>query len=186
MTSSPITEPEIKRLEALLLDEIPESEALDYFGVHGLICANIIGPSPLDHDLLLEIILGQDPASISAEMMSEISMLIEKIQNSIATTLNQEDEVEVPSPDNEDDFESAIQNWCAGFVEAFLENEEAWFVRDEETVAELLLPVMSLSDLFDDEEFQVIKQNGKLMFQFAEQLPELITDIFLFFHSAKN
>ncbi len=186
MSYSSMTESDIKNLEALLLDEIPESESLDYFGVHGAVCASIVGPRPLESDLLLEIILGQSIADIPATILAQIRPLIEKIIADIRNTLSQDDEIEIPSPDLDEDYESAIQNWCAGFIEAFLEYEEEWFATNEDVAAELLLPIMSLSDLFDDEEFAVIKQNDKLMLQFAEQLPELLTDIFLFFHSTKS
>ncbi len=50
-------------------------------------------------------------------------------------------------------------------------------------MAELLLPVMAVSDLFDDEDFSQIKSNPKIMEQLSEQIPEVLTDLYLLFHA---
>ena len=73
--------------------------------------------------------------------------------------------------------------WCVGFMEGFFYQEETWFGKGEDIAAELLLPIMALSGLFDSDEFQEIRRNEKILSQFEEIMPEQLVDIFLFYHS---
>lgn len=181
-----ISDHDIDTLEDILFEDEYAEDALDYFGVHGLVCALIVGPVEISNDEFTKLVFNTHNG-ISAEQLKTAETIISKLKNSIFTELSGGITLQLPMYDEDEEvYEEAIINWCAGFVEGFLENEPAWFEHSQDLVAELLLPIMSLSQLFDDEDFGEITSNQKIMDQFEEQLPELMTDLFLFFHSDKK
>ena len=73
-----------------------------------------------------------------------------------------------------------LRGWCIGFMEGVFLREAAWFENAEEEVSELLLPIMVVSGLFDDQpEFSDIATDAKLVDDMVEQIPELLTALFL-------
>ncbi len=181
-----ISDLDIDTLEDILFEDEFAEDALDYFGVHGLVCALVVGPVEISNDEFTKLVF-HTHQGISPEQLETAGKVISKLRNGIFTELSSGTTLELPMYEEEEEiYEEAIINWCAGFVEGFLANEPEWFERDQELVAELLLPIMSLSQLFDDEDFSEITNNQKIMDQFEEQLPELMTDLFLFFHSDKK
>jgi uncharacterized protein len=65
-------------------------------------------------------------------------------------------------------------------MEGVFMTEQYWFESEkEEVVAELLLPIMVASDLFDDEEVVQIRESEKLTNSCIAQIPEVVTDLFL-------
>ncbi|HCP20229.1 MAG TPA: YecA family protein, partial [Marinobacter hydrocarbonoclasticus] len=79
---------------------------------------------------------------------------------------------------------NALENWCAGFVDTFLEHEEAWLqAADEDEVADLMVPMLTLSGLFEDEDFQKVRNDEKLSAKMAEAIPDSLTDLYLLFHA---
>lgn len=183
---SSISDQDIDALEDILFEDEFAEDALDYFGVHGLVCALVVGPVEINNDEFTKLIFDTHQ-NITPDQLQTAEAIISKLRNCIFTELSSGATLELPMYDEEEDiYEEAMINWCAGFVEGFLANEPEWFSRDQDLVAELLLPIMSLSQLFDDEDFSEIISNQKIMDQFEEQLPELMTDLFLFFHSDKK
>ena len=91
---------------------------------------------------------------------------------------------QAPEPEDGDPM-NALENWCAGFVDTFLEHEEAWLVAasSEEDVADLMVPMLTLSGLFDDEDFQKARNNEKLSARMADTIPDSLTDLYLLFHA---
>ena len=91
------------------------------------------------------------------------------------------------SPDlpyeSEEEIELCLQSWCVGFIEGFFCHEALWFKSNEEVAAELLMPMMVLSGLFEDEDFSKIRKNDKIMAQLETIMPEQLTDIFLYYHA---
>ncbi|GLR63431.1 YecA family protein [Marinospirillum insulare] len=80
-----------------------------------------------------------------------------------------------------------IADWCAGFMQAVIEQEDNWFASQEKDMAELLLPIMALSGLFADEpEFIEIDEDPQLMAQLAKQLPDLLLDIYCQFNAPEE
>ena len=58
--------------------------------------------------------------------------------------------------------------------------------RDEDLVAELTLPMVVISGLVEDPELDHMRRQPKLMMQLARQIPEILTEIYLFFHAPRN
>lgn len=69
-------------------------------------------------------------------------------------------------------------------MDTFLEHEEEWLeAASEEETADLMLPMLTLSGLFDDDDFQKVRSSDKLSRQMAEAIPESLTDLYLLFHA---
>lgn len=183
MNAAPLSSTEISSLEAILFDDRFAEDSLDYFGIHGALSALAVGPCEMTPDDWMELAFGRPVTASELANYDEVVATLTRIFRNIRSELNQEEPIELPAETYED--REAMTNWCAGFVEAFLANEERWFEQKQELVAELLLPIMALSDLFDDEDFTEIKGNPKLMAQLSEQIPEVLTDLYLLFHSGE-
>jgi len=183
-----LTKSDIENLEALLFSDSLEEEALDYFGVHGLICSSIVGPLKLSDEMISSLIFGSTELPFNQQQIDFLHTCIKTISESLHEDLMQGSEIILPYSEevnNEEDthYDACLESWCTGFMEGFFHNEEAWFNKGEDVAAELLLPIMALSGLFESDEFQEIRANDKLMSQFEEIMPDQLVDVFLFYHS---
>ena len=64
-----------------------------------------------------------------------------------------------------------------------LSNEEAWYEKDEDSIIELTLPMVTISGLVEDEELDKLRANRKLLQQLAREIPEVLTELYLFFNA---
>lgn len=176
----PLSNSDIDQLEELLFSEHLEDEALDYFGLHGLVCASVVGPKELSNTELEEVIFGGIDPQASAEAKSHLHTCIKRISDALREQLDEGQEPSLPY-ESEEEADSCLESWCIGFIEGFFVYEELWFASNEEQVAELLLPIMALSGLFEDDEFKEIRRNDKLMGQFETIIADQLTDIYLYF-----
>lgn len=177
-----LQEQDIDQLEELLFSDTLAEDTLDYFGLHGLISATVVGPEPIDNETLSDLVFADQKASISQEQLNHFVYCVNAVSAELQENLNEGIDISLPY-ENEDEFEACLESWCIGFMEGFFHNEKAWFGDDEEVTAELLLPIMALSGLFDSEEFDAIEKNEKLMTQFASIIGDQLTDIYLFYHA---
>lgn len=178
-----LSEQEIETLEDLLFSEKLEEEALDYFGLHGLVSAAIFGPISIKIETIQTIVFGDQPTQFTQAQLNHFNHCVEIIGQDLLEELNLGEEISLPFFEEETHYEACLESWCIGFMEGFFFNEKSWFGKGEDIAAELLLPIMALSGLFDSNEFQEIIKNDKLMSQFEEIIPEQLVDIFLFYHS---
>ncbi|ARU56280.1 putative metal-binding protein [Oleiphilus messinensis] len=178
-----LNEIELNELDDFLFSEEVSDVTLDYFGLHGLLCALVAGPVNPKLTDVTHLIFGEFEEGQTAHtpIPERVLQLMQKLYQSIAAELQNENAVELPV-DDEESFELSIRHWCAGFIEGFLAYEEKWIEADESKIADLLLPIMVLSELFEDEEFDDIRRNEDLVDQFTENLPDAVTDIYLHFH----
>jgi len=178
-----LSEQDIEKLEDLLFSEDLEEEALDYFGLHGLVSAAIFGPISIKIDTIQTIVFGNQPTKFNQDQLNHFNHCVELISQDLLEELNLGEELTLPFFEEETHYEACLESWCIGFMEGFFFHEKSWFGKGEDVAAELLLPIMALSGLFDSNEFQEIIKNDKLMSQFEEIIPEQLIDIFLFYHS---
>jgi uncharacterized protein len=183
-----LTAQDIEQLEDILFSDEVAEEALDYFGLHGLISSSLVGPVAIDHIKIIEIIFGNEKPNLSQENEAFLLNVIEEISHDIKQQLLDESDVHLPYTDESESdlaghYDACLESWCCGFMEGFFAFEKAWFTKGEEIAAELLLPIMALSGLFDSDEFVQIRNNHKLMSQFEEVIPDQLVDIFLFYHA---
>jgi uncharacterized protein len=178
---TPLNEDEIDELESFLFSDAVSEEALDYPSLHGLLTAVAICPIEIPDTEWLESLFDGQPNYANAEQQARIEALLKRELSGISEELDHEDPPELPC-DLSLDEDSLLTVWCQGFMEGVFMREEAWFGELEEQVAELLLPTMIASELFeDDPELQKIRKDERLIQGFCEEIPDLLTDLYLLF-----
>lgn len=176
-----LTNPEIEALEDILFADPWGDEALDFFGLHGLVCASVVGPRALTTDALFCLATGTEQVP-DGGVPESFHSAVEKLASGMSHMLDMGQTLELPEPEDGDPM-NALENWCAGFVDAFLENEDEWLEEHEKETADLMVPMLALSGLFDDEDFQKVRKDEKLSQQMADAIPDSLTDLYLLFHA---
>ncbi|PIE25305.1 MAG: YecA family protein [Neptuniibacter caesariensis] len=191
ITAHALTDTEMDQLDDFLYSDYVSEDCLDLVGVHGLFCALNISPSPLDEATWLELVFDGEPNWESDEQKQEIVALLKRYHQSIATNLYSDGEIELPcelslDANDEEDI-SPLAWWSQAFMEGVFNQEEQWFgSKPEEEVAEMLLPIMVASDLFNEDDINKIRDNEKLCAEMCSQIPELLIDLYLFFHAPEK
>jgi len=176
-----LSDSDIEALEDILFAEPWGDEALDFFGLHGVVCASVVGPTSLSTEDIFRLATGAEQAP-SGQVPDAFRQAVEQLGRDMAHALDMGQPLELPEPEDGDPM-NALENWCAGFVDTFLENEEAWLKAGEEETADLLVPMLTLSGLFEDEDFQNVRNSEKLSRQMADAIPDSLTDLYLLFHA---
>ena len=146
-----------------ILDEFLESdivgpEALDIISAHGFMLALAIAPREVPSSLWLPELFQGQPSYESPQQEAEVVSLFEQMRANAIDALEHGVlpellfELELGGADP---VETPIGDWCAGFMEGVFMDEEAWFGTQEEAAAELLLPFMAISGVFDDEDPEI-------------------------------
>ncbi|WP_027857105.1 YecA/YgfB family protein [Marinobacterium jannaschii] len=187
MNNQALTGAEIDTLDDFLYSDAAPEEALDFVGVHGLFCALNISSAEVDRDSRLALVFDGEPAWESDDQKTEIISLLDRLYQNIGSTLYNDQPMDFPcyltlEKDEEGD-DSQLIFWSQAFMEAVFEQEEHWFGAREEEVVEMLLPVMVASDLFEEPEFKEIRKNAALAEEMVAQIPELLVDLYLYFHA---
>ena len=190
-TANALTDAELDQLDDFLYSDQVSEDCLDLVGVHGLFCALNISPSPIAQETWMELVFDGTPNWTSEEQQKEIMGLLKRFHQSIGANLYSDGEIELPcelSLDAEDDEDiSPLAWWSQAFMEGVFNQEELWFgSKSEEEVAEMLLPVMVASDLFDEDDINKIRDDEKLCAEMCSQIPELLVDLYLFFHAPEK
>jgi uncharacterized protein len=179
----PYTETEVALLEALLFDEAGE-DALDLFGLHGLLSALQIFPGIACMNSQLLAVVAGDLSNLDKQQQASLGALVLTLAVHIGTQLNTEDGFILPTEVYDD--EDALISWASAFMEGVFMHEDAWFTPNrEEQSASLLLPIMAHSLLYDTDEFLGIQQNTELMVSLMEQIPEVVIDLHLLMNTEK-
>lgn len=183
MSHQPLDDFELETLENFLDSELVHEECQNFVMAHGFLTALSICPAEHLPKEWLDIIFEQTPQFTDKKQESKIIGLLERLLADIQKELESEDGYIVPCElelsSNPDEL-SELQEWASGFMEGVFLTERHWFETEkEEAVAELLLPFMVASDLFEDEEVSQIKSNQKLTQSCIEQIPEVVTDLYL-------
>ena len=176
-----LSDSDIEALEDILFAEPWGDEAVDFFGLHGVVCASVVGPTSLSTEDIFRLATGAEQAP-SSQVPDVFRQAVEQLGRDMAHALDMGQPLELPEPEDGDPM-NALENWCAGFVDTFLENEEAWLEAGEEETADLLVPMLTLSGLFEDEDFQNVRNSEKLSRQMADAIPDSLTDLYLLFHA---
>lgn len=171
---------EIEALEDILFAEPWGDEALDFFGLHGVVCASVVGPVPVNADEIFALATGTPTSEVATP--DSFRTAVEKLAREMSHSLDMGQALELPEPEDGDPM-NALENWCAGFVDTFLENEDEWLEVNEAETADLLVPMLTLSGLFEDEDFQKVRNSDKLAQQMSDAIPDSLTDLYLLFHA---
>lgn len=167
--------------EFLDSDELYE-ESLDYIAAHGYLTALAICPEKVPEDEWIADLFSEQPEYESDAQQREIEGTLVQLYNSIERQLASDEDFVVPCELSlgEEPDESELRGWCIGFMEGVFLREDTWFEEDEDEVSQLLLPMMVLSGLFDEEpDFAKVADNQELQQEMAEQIPEVLTTLYL-------
>jgi len=177
-----LTNTDIEALEDILFSEPWGEHALDFFGLHGIVCASVVGPVSLEADEVFRLATGSDTLP-DGKIPEVFERCVVKLARDMAHSLDMGQALELPEPEDGDPM-NALENWCAGFVETFLEREQSWLESaSEDEVADLMIPMLTLSGLFEDQDFQNVRDNETLAERMAESIPDSLTDLYLLFNA---
>ncbi len=183
MAHQPLDDLELETLENFLESDQVHEECQNFVMAHDFLTALAVCPSVVPEDKWLPVIFEETPQFESEKQEKQILQYLSRLFTDIQQELESEDGFMVPcelemgeSPEEL----SELQEWATGFMEGVFMTESHWFESEkEEVVAELLLPIMVASDLFDDEEVVQIRTSEKLTNSCIAQIPEVVTDLFL-------
>ncbi|WP_061291926.1 UPF0149 family protein [Azotobacter vinelandii] len=180
---------QLSRLQAFLDADDLHEEALDYVAAHGYLTALSICPNPVPEHEWIDALFAEPPHYRSDLEQEEVESTLVLLKAHIARQLASDEEPELPCEldlgDDPDD--SDLRGWCIGFMEGVFLREEAWFEEAEEEVSELLLPIMIGSGLFEDQpDFAEIAHDRKLVDEMIQQIPDLLTALFLLCHTPEE
>ncbi|MCP4598654.1 YecA family protein [Neptuniibacter sp.] len=186
-----LSDAELDQLDGFLYSDLVSEDCLDLIGVHGLFSALNISPSPMDDATLQELVFDEEPKWESEEQKQTINTLLQRFYSEIGGNLYSDGEIELPcelSLDAEEGEDiSPLAWWAQAFMEGVFTQEEVWFNKQtEQDVAEMLLPVMVASDLFDEADINKIRDDEKLCAEMCAQIPELLIDLYLYFHAPEK
>lgn len=177
-----LTNADIEALEDILFAEPWGDDALDFFGLHGVVCASVVGPVELSVEDIFRLATGTENVPDNG-VPGTFKRCVGELAQVMVHALDMGQSLELPEPEDGDPM-NALENWCAGFVDTFLEYEEEWLEEaSEEEIADLLVPMLTLSGLFEDEDFEKARKSEKLSQQMADAIPDALTDLYLQFHA---
>lgn len=182
-----LDEDQLETLALFLEDHSEQTEGLDFFGLHGLLTANVVSNQPLDWETVCEMAFDTPPEWKNKQQETEILQLMKGLQTEITELVESGQPFPVPCDLNveadEDDETAPLESWAVGFMLLTLEQPETWFSHDETEVAELIFPIIYASGINGDEkEFADIDEDANLSRQVCEAIPDAIIDLFLHFH----
>ncbi len=192
--AQPLNDDELDRLEEFLFSDAVSEESLDLIGIHGLFCALSISPEPVPEKEWLALLLDGEPKWHSDAEREEISGLLRQWYQSISNDLYSDEEIDLPCDLTleleEEDREIGIAPltlWAEAFMEGVFLHEDLWFSPErEEQVAELMLPIMVASDLFEEDDFKQIRRDKRLCEEMVRQIPDILIDLYLVFHAPEK
>lgn len=173
---------QLARLRAFLDSDELYEESLDYIAAHGYMTALAICPERVPEDEWIAELFAEQPEYESSEQQQDIESALLQLYASIERQLASDEDFVLPCELSlgEEPDESELRGWCIGFMEGVFLREDIWFEEDEDEVSELLLPIMVLSGLFDEQpDFAEIAKDPDLLGDMMDQLPELLTTLFL-------
>jgi uncharacterized protein len=192
LKSSPLNDDELDRLEAFIFSDVVSEDSLDLIGIHGFLCALNISPRETEQSEWLNVLFDGEPNWVNDQQRDDITSLLIRWKNTIRSDLYNDCELDMPcdlslEPNENDDVELEI--WAQAFMEGVFLNEEEWFSEGtdkEESVAELMLPIMVASNLFDEPEFTEIRENENLADQMVNEIPDILVDLYLLYHAPEK
>ncbi len=190
--NSAITDSELDALELFIFSDLVSEESLDLIGIHGFLCALVISPDPKEESEWMNILFDGEPKWQSEQQQTEIKTILRHWFSSIRSDMEDDSELEMPCELTlavEDGEEIAdIETWAQAFMEAVFMTEDAWYsgTSQEQKVTELMLPIMVVSDLFDAKEFQEIRRNPDVCEEMANEIPDILVDLYLIFQTPEK
>jgi uncharacterized protein len=133
-----------------------------------------------------------EKTAFTAAQLERVQRLLRKLSYEIQAWLDYGEDFPIPCDltlqvEDDDEEGAALEAWAAGFMAGILQNEAAWYAKDEEKMAEWIFPIMYASGLFAEEaEMAEIDEDGDLSDQMCNNIPPAVIEMFLHFHAAKG
>jgi uncharacterized protein len=142
----PLSDAELDELDAFLLSDATDDEAMDISMLDGFLTALAIGPNTLPPSRWLPVVWGGTMTWESEAEAKKIMSLVFRHANDILFTLRgHPDEFEplLYESSHQGRKIPIIDEWCAGFVRGMALDEEAWRpLIDAEEGGDMLYPIM--------------------------------------------
>jgi uncharacterized protein len=190
-----LDEDELELLGQMLEDELERQDSFDFFEAHGLITAIKTGPIEFAWPQIYDMIFPEKTAFNDVQL-ERVQRLLRKLSFEIQAWLDYGEDFPIPcdltlqvedDEDEDEDDSAPLEAWTAGFMAGVLQNEEAWYTKNEEKMAEWIFPIMYASGLFAEEaEMAEIDEDGDLSDQMCKNIPPAVIEMFLHFHAAKG
>ncbi|MEJ2042540.1 MAG: YecA family protein [Reinekea sp.] len=170
---------DIDQLADWLEDEQRAEECMDIHAFHGMLTALSICGEPISDEWLADAI-DQSLNDLPEEEAIAFANASVALFKDIAEELYSDADVTVTFEPTAQFDGSDMQAWCQGFMEVVFKIPDAWEHKDEEQLSLLLLPIEAASGLFEDEaDFKQLYRQPKLLKQMFDDIPELLTDLYL-------
>lgn len=180
---------QLTRLQDFLDSDDLHEEALDYVAAHGYLTALSVSPEPVAEREWIDALFAEPPQYRDEAQHQDIEQALVQLKARIAQQLASDEDMELPCDldlGEEPDL-SDLRGWCIGFMEGVFLREAAWFENAEDEVSELLLPIMVGSGLFEEQpEFDEIAADHDLVDSMIEQIPEVLTALYLLFQAPEE
>ena len=180
---------QLTRLQTFLDADDLHEEALDYMAAQGYLTALSICPVAVPDREWIDALFSETPNYKDDAEREAIESSLIQLKAHIARQLASDDDLELPCDLDlgDEPDEAELRGWCIGFMEGVFLRESVWFEEAEEEVSELLLPIMVGSGLFDEEsEFADIANDADLVDSMIEQIPEILTALYLLCHAPEE
>ncbi len=178
--------PETRQLLQDFLDSDDNADGLDFVATHGFLAALTVGPDIPGLEIWLPALFDNQPVSGNTAQAEAITQALVAWQKEIHAALYHGQPLTLPCALTLKATESTdLNDWCVGFMEGMFLKEASWYDSDEDYVADLTLPMVVLSDLIDDPELQHIRRDVKLTRELAQQIPDVLTELYLHFNAPK-
>lgn len=180
-----LSEDELETLGVLLEDEADRQDSFDFFAIHGLMTALIAGPVEFKVEQIWELAF-EEKLGFTASEKETVNDLLIKLSKEIQAWLDSGQDFPVPCDLTlmDEEGEPPLESWAMGYMTAVLLQEEQWYAREEETVAQHLFPIMYASGLFmDEDEMADIDEDVDLSNQMCSNIPAAVVELYLFLHA---
>ncbi|MCA6062836.1 YecA/YgfB family protein [Thalassolituus marinus] len=182
-----LSEDELETLGVLLEEEAERQDSFDFFAVHGLMTALIAGPEEFSVQQIWDSAF-EENLGFSKEQKAQVDTLLLQLSKEIQAWLDSGQDFPVPADLTlvDDEEEPPLESWAMGFMTGVLLQEESWYAKSEETIAQHLFPIMYASGLFMDEpEMADIDEDLDLSNQMCANIPAAVVEVYLFLHAEK-
>lgn len=142
----PLSDEELEELDRFLTSDAVGEEPMDLAMLDGFLTAQAVGPKPLPPSRWLPVVWGGDAVWESRRQAERIMSLVFRHANDILLYLREEPEDFRPllyERDVDGVKVAVMDEWCAGFVEGIVLDEEHWRPMLESGEGErLLFPIL--------------------------------------------
>jgi uncharacterized protein len=168
-----------------LLRKLENADALTLDGAQGLLCALAVSPKPLDPEIWLPAILGENPVMPDADSAQELVRGLIRFAQSIDTALEYHalDPILAEVHDESGNSEIDVGGWCQGFSMGIDLQSDAWEqqMQADPQLIEILSPIVALG--VDDGVFaevldpEIAPLGDAEREELIRELPNLLSDV---------